>query len=231
MISATGVGKAISASSSVANTPLIIVPSLLKSPKAWFMTLTSIFLGLYFRALLCINFAPESASPISVLTLISGRRTDELTILGSPDIIPSASVTSTTSKKPGDVNEESSDGIIYKVYEITVKPFDLARIRDSYDCIIKYNEANNSDLNEIIVICRKEDCIIDMKKSGLYSYLGSYAYQNIMYYYWDIYEWVSDALQHMTQEGRIAFYNDLNTYIEDINTAEKVKKLWYKLHQ
>ncbi|UZT81513.1 hypothetical protein [Caproicibacterium sp. BJN0003] len=142
-----------------------------------------------------------------------------------------ASVTSTTSKKPGDVNEESSDGIIYKVYEITVKPFDLARIRDSYDCIIKYNEANNSDLNEIIVICRKEDCFIDMKKSGLHSYLGSYAYQNIMYYYWDIYEWVSDTLQRMTQGGRIAFYNDLNTYIEDINTAEKVKKLWYELHQ
>lgn len=142
-----------------------------------------------------------------------------------------ASVTSTTSKKPGDVNEESSDGTIYKVYEITVKPFDLARIRDSYDCICKYNEANDSNLNEIIVICRKEDCIIDMKKSGLHSYLGNYAYQGIMYYYWDIYEWVSDVLQHMTQEGRIAFYNDLNTYIEDINTAEKVKKLWYKLHQ
>ena len=44
-----------------------------------------------------------------------------------------ASVTSTTSKKPGDVNEESSTtGEIYKVYEITVKPFGLDRIRDSY---------------------------------------------------------------------------------------------------
>lgn len=51
-----------------------------------------------------------------------------------------ASVTSTTSKKPGDVNEESALGIIYKVYEITVKPFDIARIRDSYDCIHSYNK-------------------------------------------------------------------------------------------
>ena len=32
-----------------------------------------------------------------------------------------ASVTSTTSKKPGDVNEESPNGEIYKIYEITVK--------------------------------------------------------------------------------------------------------------
>lgn len=35
-------------------------------------------------------------------------------------------------------------------YEITVKPFDLARIRDSYDCVGKYNEENESNLNEII---------------------------------------------------------------------------------
>lgn len=142
-----------------------------------------------------------------------------------------ASVTSTTSKKPGDVNEESPDGIIYKVYEITVKPFDLPRIRDSYDCILKYSEANCVNLKEIIVICRKEDCYQDMKKSGLNSYLGSYSYHNLTYYYWDIYEWVSSTLQHMTQKGRIAFYNDLNRYISDLNTAETVKMLWSELHQ
>ncbi|ENI0827744.1 hypothetical protein ABW752_002788 [Listeria innocua] len=142
-----------------------------------------------------------------------------------------ASVTSTTSKKPGDVNEESSCGIIYKVYEVTVKPFDLARIRDSYDSILKYNRANNTSLDEIMVICRKEDCPIDIKNSGLHSFIGSYGYQNITYYYLDIYEWISDRLYHMTQEGRIAFYNDLNSYISDINTAETVKVLWGNLHQ
>ncbi|KAA9590166.1 hypothetical protein [Listeria monocytogenes] len=142
-----------------------------------------------------------------------------------------ASVTSTTSKKPGDVNEESSCGIIYKVYEVTVKPFDLARIRDSYDSILKYNRANNTSLDEIMVICRKEDCPIDIKNSGLHSFIGSYGYQNITYYYLDIYEWISDRLYHMTQEGRIAFYNDLNSYISDINTAETVKVLWSNLHQ
>ena len=55
------------------------------------------------------------------------------------------------------MNEEKA-GRIYKVYEVTVKPFDLARIRDSYDCISIYNAAHDSDISEIIVICRPEDC-------------------------------------------------------------------------
>ncbi len=141
-----------------------------------------------------------------------------------------ASVTSTTSKKPGDVNEESVDGNIYKVYEITVKPFNLARIRDSYDCVNTYNQNSNADLHEIIVICRPEDCPDEMKKSSTHLYMGSYEYQDIIYYYWNIYEWVCDTLQRMTFDARSSFYEDLNAYISDINTAETVKKLWLKLH-
>lgn len=141
-----------------------------------------------------------------------------------------ASVTSTTSKKPGDVNEESVDGNIYKVYEITVKPFDLARIRDSYDCVNTYNQNSNADLHEIVVICRPEDCPDEMKKSSTHLYMGSYEYQDIIYYYWNIYEWVCDTLQRMTFDARSSFYEDLNAYISDINTAETVKKLWLKLH-
>lgn len=141
-----------------------------------------------------------------------------------------ASVTSTTSKKPGDINEEIPEGVIRKVYEITVKRFDLARIRDSYDCVSIYNKTNETDIHEVIVICRKEDCPIGMKPSGLYGYLGSYAYQDMIYYYWDIYEWIANELQRMTKEGRIGFYSNLNSYINDVNTSEKVKKIWKKLH-
>ena len=141
-----------------------------------------------------------------------------------------ASVTSTTSKKPGDINEEIPEGVIRKVYEITVKHFDLARIRDSYDCVSIYNDANDADIHEIIVICRREDCPPDIKLSGLHGYLGSYAYQDIMYYYWDIFEWIANTLQRMTNEGRIGFYFNLNSYIDDINTSESVKKLWKDLH-
>lgn len=142
-----------------------------------------------------------------------------------------ASVTSTTSKKPGDINEENPAGIIQKVYEITVKHFDLARIRDSYDCISIYNDTNDTDIHEIIVICRKEDCPPDMKASGLHGYLGSYSYQDVIYYYWDIYEWIANTLQRMTSDGRIGFYLNLNAYISDMNTSESVKKLWKQLHE
>lgn len=142
-----------------------------------------------------------------------------------------ASVTSTTSKKPGDVNEESFEtGEIFKVYEITVKPFDLARIRDSYDCIKTYNDENGTDINEIIVICRPDDCPDEISGSQMNIYLGSYKYQDVIYYYWNIYEWMCFMLQRMTNEGRSNYYTLLNSYIADINTAEAVKQLWQHLH-
>ena len=142
-----------------------------------------------------------------------------------------ASVTSTTSKKPGDVNEESSEtGEIFKVYEITVKPFDLARIRDSYDCIKTYNEANGTNIDEIIVICRLADCPEGMNGSKMNSCLGYYRYGDIVYYYWDIYEWIYFMLHRMVREARCDYYRLLNAYIADINTAEMVKQLWQKLH-
>ncbi len=141
-----------------------------------------------------------------------------------------ASVTSTTSKKPGDINEESTEGVIYKVYEVTVKHFDLARIRDSFDCVSIYNDENNANIHEIIVICRKEDCPTDMHSSGMHGYLGYYEYQDVIYYYWDIFEWMANILQMMIPEGRIGFYRDLNTYIDDINTSTNVKTIWRNLH-
>lgn len=141
-----------------------------------------------------------------------------------------ASTTSSTSGKPGDVNEESVDGVIYKVYEITVKKFDLARIRDSFDAVSIYNNANNLNLKEIIVVCRKQDCPTEMQRSNFSSYLGSYTYNNLIYYYWDIYEWMNDTLQRMTSESRQSFYSDLNEYISDINTSETVKSFWRELN-
>ena len=142
-----------------------------------------------------------------------------------------ASVTSTTSKKPGDINEENPEGVVRKVYEITVKHFDLSRIRDSYDCVSIYNNTKNLDIHEVIVICRKEDCPSDMISSGLHGYLGYYKYNDLVYYYWDIFEWIANTLQRMTDDGRVGFYLDLNSYIDDINTSISVKKLWKGLNE
>ncbi|OON90284.1 MAG: hypothetical protein ATN34_01780 [Epulopiscium sp. Nele67-Bin002] len=142
-----------------------------------------------------------------------------------------ACVTSTTAKKPGDISEESIEGTVYKVYEVTIKLFGLERIKDSYDNIFRYNQMYNTNINEIIVICRKQDCPNEIKNSGLSFYLGSYNYQNIKYYYIDIYEWICYILHHMTPGSRELFYDELNIYISDINTAYKVKCIWKELHQ
>ncbi len=140
-----------------------------------------------------------------------------------------ASVTSTTSKKPGDINEEIAERIL-KVYEVTVKKFDIARIRDSYDCISTYNDNFGTDISEVIVICRPEDCPDQMEPRGLHGYLGRLIYKDMVYYYWDIFEWYANTLQRMTDEGRLGFYMNLNDYINEVNTSESVKKLWHTLH-
>lgn len=150
----------------------------------------------------------------------------EIRVTGGDD---RASVTSTTSNKPGDVNEEWCNRIL-KVYEITVKPFDEERIIDSYDCIEKFNQHSEQQIREVIVICRPKDCPNQIRTSGLSLYLGSIDHQNVRYYFWNIYEWVVSMLQKMPDEGKEFFLRSLNCYINDANTSEAVKIEWRKLH-
>lgn len=142
----------------------------------------------------------------------------------------SASTTSTTSKKPGDINEESKDGKIFNVYEITVKPFSEDRVRDSFNCLIAYNNEHKLKINEVIVICRSDDCHPDMEKTGLDGTMGIYKYNGISYHYWNIFEWISFTIQHTPPYGRESFYKELNAYVADINTPQNVKQCWKELH-
>lgn len=147
-------------------------------------------------------------------------------VSGSND---SATVTNTTSKKPGDIIEESTTGEIYKVYEITVKQFDTNRIQDSCESVEAYNNQNNKTIQEIIVICRKKDCPPKMNKSGLNLCLGKFSYRFLTYYFWDINETISQLLQKMTASSRKSYFEDLNNYIGDYNTNIKVKEAWKNL--
>lgn len=142
-----------------------------------------------------------------------------------------ASVTSTTSKKPGDINEESLSGSIYKVYEVTVKKFDQLRMQDSVDCISIYNTANKTEINEVIVLCRPVDCPAEMDVIGTNLCLGRSILNSITYYFWDIFEWIAMTLQHTTSDGRVTFYSELNEYISEVSTAKKVKELWKDIHE
>lgn len=149
----------------------------------------------------------------------------EIDVVGGDD---RASVTSTTSKKPGDITEECCNRI-NKVYEITVKPFDMNRIVDSYDCIEKFNHDSEQQIHEVIVICRLEDCPEQMQQSGFKLYMGSIDYQDVKYYFWNIYEWISSTLQRMPDSGKELFTVDIAGYINDINTSEDVKLEWRRI--
>lgn len=140
-----------------------------------------------------------------------------------------ASVTSTTSNKPGDINEECY-GQILKVYEITIKPFDKSRIVDSYDCIEKYERRSNQQIHEVIVICRPEDCPELIQRSGFTFYMGYVEYQDLKYYFWNIYEWIASMLHRMTDDGKELFSVSLKEYISDVNTSENVKIEWRRIH-
>lgn len=179
----------------------------------------------------CIDNVPDSGNTpqqiaSKLLKYYHLSMHSEIRVTGGDD---RASVTSTTSNKPGDVNEEWCNRIL-KVYEITVKPFDEERIIDSYDCIEKFNQHSEQQIREVIVICRPKDCPNQIRTSGLSLYLGSIDHQNVRYYFWNIYEWVVSMLQKMPDEGKEFFLRSLNCYINDANTSEAVKIEWRKLH-
>lgn len=134
-----------------------------------------------------------------------------------------ASTTSLTSKKPGDVNEETLSGVILRIYEVTVKPFNMQRIKESYDTVKAYEKENGTPINEILVVCRKNDIPVEMEPTNLNGMLGKYSYRDVEYYFIDIYEWLMLQLLRMTPNARILFYESLGEYIREPNTAEKVK--------
>jgi hypothetical protein len=141
-----------------------------------------------------------------------------------------ASTTSTTSKKLGDITEEQPDGSPVIAYEITVKSFGAQRVREAYEAIREFDERNETDTKEIIVICRKRDVHPDVAATPSTSvYLGKVEYQDKTFHFVDIYEWVMSQLVRMTSDARFAFYNKLHEYISDRNTKREVKELWGQL--
>src|SRR5699024_9754929 len=141
----------------------------------------------------------------------------------------SASVTNTTSKKPGDIIIESHMYEIKEIYEITCKPFDEQRLQDSYDSI-KDSLIDGVDVvMEDYVICREQDFLeLDTKFDSKY-FFGTFINNDIIYYFIDIYEWLLVQLLNMSNYYRMTFHNELSSYISEPNTSESVKVLWNKL--
>lgn len=141
-----------------------------------------------------------------------------------------ASIASTTSKKLGDITEEKGGNIV-TVYEVTVKPFKEQRIREAYEAASSYYNTtpSSSPKAEILVVCQKSD-IPDTVEPISEIYLGKFEYQDMIFHFIDIYEWINAQLLRMRESGRLVFFQKLQSYINDHNTAVIVKAIWQELN-
>ena len=141
-----------------------------------------------------------------------------------------ASVTSTTSKKPGDIQEELPGKGVMKVYEVTMKPFTEERMRDSFDTLEKY-ASHSKALDEVIVICRGSDCPPEFKVSNDGTKcIGRHMYRGLTYIFYDIYEWTMNQLIRLNDHGRELFLSSFHEYVSHPNTSAKVKNKWRELN-
>lgn len=164
-----------------------------------------------------------------LIELSNSDRGNNVVVSGHKD---SVSATNTTSKKPGDAVEEIN-GQIEFIYEITVKAFHEDRLMESYEAIKAYSNADR--VRNVFVLCRPEDvpdgatelCTEDLL-------MAQWLYQDVAYYFLNIFEWIQERLLMLTPEGRNNFYQQLADYINHPNSSEKVKQFlmqWHKEHQ
>lgn len=162
----------------------------------------------------------------SLLENFNKTQGDHIVVSGHKD---SVSATNTTSKKPGDIVEESSQGL-RRIYEVTVKAFSNDRMIESYEAVKAFDLENKT--NEVFVICRDEDLPEEIQNPQFQSFLiGATQYKDLTYYFIDIFEWIEEKLIFMGNSNRSNFYADLVARVNDINTSEKVKEYFKQWHQ
>lgn len=176
---------------------------------------------------LLINKAPDCGNtPQRIVGYLLESYHEDLqtgvTVSGHTD---SASTTSTTSKKLGDITEQKVTGCIALAYEVTVKKFGPQRVREAYESARAHNAGDSSQPYEMLVICRRQDLHSDVKPvSNLY--LGKLEYQDMVFHFIDIYEWMMAQLLRLSISARLSFFAKLQEYVFDKNTSSEVKYAW-----
>jgi hypothetical protein len=152
-----------------------------------------------------------------------------VTVHGQAD---SASVTSRTGKKPGDIWEAGRDGKPLRVYEVTVKPFTAQRMEEACDSLAAWCAENGATVPEVTVLCRPEDVPVEATAPALPGLLLGVAEQRgVRFVFADLFLWVAAELVKLPPDGRILFDRLLSDYIADPNTVEGVKRLWRSLRE
>jgi hypothetical protein len=139
-------------------------------------------------------------------------------------------VTSTTSKKPGDISEERPEGQSVRVYEVTTKIFGESRVNDSLETVVAFMEETGEEISEVLVLCRREDLHPDaIREENGSVFIGTLHRGAISYRFIEIFGWIEAQLLRMTPTARAAFFEQLASYIVEPDTAERVKRRWMQL--
>lgn len=137
----------------------------------------------------------------------------------------SVSTTNTTSKKPGDIIEKIND-TSELIYEVTTKKFSDDRLIESHEAVMDYDPT----LKDVFVICRPQDVPETLSNRGTSYIMATTQYRELAYYFINIYDYIQSAILFLTPEGRKFFYEELVAYVNNTNTAEKVKKYFKQWH-
>jgi hypothetical protein len=184
-----------------------------------------------FIAELCndlINNVPDGGATAqfivgSLMEMSNAARQSEVAVNGHLD---SVSATNTTSKKPGDVIEALSDKTEL-VYEITTKAFNDDRLMESHEAVSVYSE----DIADVFVICRPADVPDALETTPTAYLMASTQYQQLSYYFVNIYQYIQSELLFVPTDARKDFYETLVAYVNDTNRAEKVKIYFSDWHK
>jgi len=174
-----------------------------------------------------INSVPDGgATPQIIVGLLmeamNKDRKNPVSVSGHRD---SVSTTNTTSKKPGDIIEKIND-TAELIYEVTTKKFSDDRLIESHEAVMDYD----SDLKDVFVICRPQDVPETLSNRGTSYIMATTQYRELAYYFINIYDYIQSAILFLTPEGRKFFYKELVAYINNTNTAEKVKRYFKQWH-
>ncbi|MFZ2522059.1 MAG: hypothetical protein WAX44_00345 [Minisyncoccia bacterium] len=174
-----------------------------------------------------INFVPDGgATPQIIVGLLmetmNKDRKNTVIVSGHRD---SVSTTNTTSKKPGDIIEKIND-TSELIYEVTTKKFSDDRLIESHEAVMDYNK----NLKDVFVICRPQDVPETLNNKGTSYIMATTQYQELAYYFINIYDYIQSAILFLTPQGRKFFYEELTVYVNNTNTAEKMKKYFKQWH-
>ena len=85
-------------------------------------------------------------------------------------------------------------------------------------------------LKDVFVICRPQDVPVSLSSKGTSYIMATTQYRELAYYFINIYDYIQSAILFLTPSGRKFFYDELITYVNNTNTAEKLKKYFKQWH-